>query len=218
MKLGEADADAAVRGRARSRTSRATRRGPEEAVRPPARARATASRPTHDGGPADPRRQGADPGRSADHAEKLGKGKALKDKGKALSDKLTAIEKKLVNPDVKANQDVLNFPPALDHQFAGIASVVASRRREADGLLTGLPTGRSQAELDAIQAELKAVLDKDLAAFNKAVRDADIPPVVVVDEEEARRDVRPSLSPRERVRVRAPPGRSQDPGSSRAEG
>ena len=57
-----------------------------------------------------------------DRAEKLGKGKGLKEKGKALSDKLTAIEKKLVNPDIKANQDVLNFEPALDHQFAGFAT------------------------------------------------------------------------------------------------
>ncbi|MGH9399766.1 MAG: WD40/YVTN/BNR-like repeat-containing protein, partial [Thermoanaerobaculia bacterium] len=54
-----------------------------------------------------------------DRAEKLGKGKALKDQAKAMNEKLTAIEKKLVNPDLKSNQDVLNFPPALDHQFVG---------------------------------------------------------------------------------------------------
>ena len=114
-----------------------------------------------------------------DRAEKLGKGKTLKEKGKALSDKLTAIEKKLVNPDIKSNQDVLNFEPALDHQFAGIATVVAS----ADAK----PTDSSpvylkqiQGELAAVQAELKGVLDRDLADFNKAVRDQDIPPVVVV--------------------------------------
>ncbi len=77
---------------------------------------------------------------------------------------------------MKSNQDVLNFPPALDHQFVGIATVVAS----ADTA----PTDSSyvyfqelENKLAAIQAELKAVLDKDLAAFNKAVRDADIPPV-----------------------------------------
>ena len=111
-----------------------------------------------------------------DRAEKLGKGNALKDDAKAMNEKLTAIEKKLVNPDVKSNQDVLNFPPALDHQFVGIATVVAS----ADTA----PTDTSyiylqelENKMAAIQGELKAVLDKDLAAFNKAVRDADIPPV-----------------------------------------
>jgi hypothetical protein len=111
-----------------------------------------------------------------DRAEKLGKGKALKDQAKALNEKLTAIEKKLVNPDVKSNQDVLNFPPALDHQFVGVASVVSS----ADAP----PTDTSytyfqmlEGKLAGIQSELKGVVDKDLAEFNKAVRDADIPPV-----------------------------------------
>jgi hypothetical protein len=116
---------------------------------------------------------------TADRAEKLGKGKALKDQAKAMNEKLTAIEKKLVNPDVKSNQDVLNFPPALDHQFVGIASVTAS----ADTA----PTDSSytyfqelEGKLSGIQKELAAVLDKDLAEFNKAVRDADVPPVTAV--------------------------------------
>ncbi len=114
-----------------------------------------------------------------DRAEKLGKGKTLKEKGKALSDKLTAIEKKLVNPDIKSNQDVLNFEPALDHQFAGLATVVGSSDSK--------PTDSSpvylkqiQSELASVQAELKAVLDKDLADFNQEVRKEEIPPVVVV--------------------------------------
>jgi photosystem II stability/assembly factor-like uncharacterized protein len=112
-----------------------------------------------------------------DHAERLGKGPELKDEGKALSDKLTAIEKKLVNPDIKSNQDPLNFPPALDHQFAGLASVVSS----ADAK----PTDSSavyykqiRGELDGILKELQAVLDGDLAAFNRRVAQAGIPPVV----------------------------------------
>jgi photosystem II stability/assembly factor-like uncharacterized protein len=111
-----------------------------------------------------------------DRAEKLGKGKGLKDQAKAMNEKLTSIEKKLVNPDVKSSQDVLNFPPALDHQFVGIASDVAS----ADTAPTDTAYVYFQeleGRLAGIQAELKAVLDKDLADFNKAVRDADIPPV-----------------------------------------
>ncbi|HEV2063900.1 MAG TPA: glycosyl hydrolase [Thermoanaerobaculia bacterium] len=111
-----------------------------------------------------------------DRAEKLGKGKALKDQAKAMSEKLTSIEKKLVNPDVKSNQDVLNFPPALDHQFVGIASGVASAdTAPADTAYTYFQ--EIEGRLAGIQAELKAVCDKDLADFNKAVRDADIPPV-----------------------------------------
>ncbi|HYR46253.1 MAG TPA: glycosyl hydrolase, partial [Thermoanaerobaculia bacterium] len=114
-----------------------------------------------------------------DRAEKLGKGKTLREKGKALSDRLTAVEKKLVNPDIRANQDVLNFEPALDHQFAGLATVAASAdAKPTDSLPVYLK--QIQAELASVQAELKAVLDKDLAEFNQEVRKEEIPPVVVV--------------------------------------
>ena len=107
----------------------------------------------------------------------------LETRAKALSEKLTAIEKKLVNPDVKANQDVLNFPPALDHQFAGLASVVSS----ADAKPTDSSVvyyRKIRGELDGIEKELKAALDTDLAAFNRAVQDAGIPPVVAAPKTE----------------------------------
>lgn len=114
-----------------------------------------------------------------ERAAKLGKGAALNDASKALSERLTAIEKKLVNPEIKSNQDVLNFPPALDHQFAGLAAVAAS----ADAK----PTESSyayyrelQGALAGIEKELQAVLEKDLAAFNAKVKEQEIPPVVVV--------------------------------------
>jgi photosystem II stability/assembly factor-like uncharacterized protein len=119
-----------------------------------------------------------------DRAEKLGKGTALKEKGKALSEKLTAVEKKLVNPDLKSNQDVLNFPPALDHQLIGIAVAVSS----ADSK----PTDSSWAyykevsgKLASILAELDSVLGKDLADFNALVRKEEIPPVVVVSKKKS---------------------------------
>ncbi|HEX9688151.1 MAG TPA: glycosyl hydrolase [Thermoanaerobaculia bacterium] len=114
-----------------------------------------------------------------ERAEKLGRGKELKERGKVLSDRLTEIEKKLVNPDLKSNQDVLNFPPALDHQFVGIAVAASSADFK--------PTDGSWAyykevagELTAALAELDAVLSKDLAEFNTSVQKAEIPPVVVV--------------------------------------
>jgi hypothetical protein len=119
-----------------------------------------------------------------ERAEKLGKGTALKDKGKTLSDELTEIEKKLVNPELKSNQDVLNFPPALDHQFVGLAYVVSS----ADAK----PTETSWAyykeiagKLSVIVSELDGVLGKDLAEFNAMVQKSEIPPVVVVPRKKA---------------------------------
>jgi photosystem II stability/assembly factor-like uncharacterized protein len=114
-----------------------------------------------------------------DRAERLGKGTNLKDQAKALSEKLTAVEKKLVNPDIQSSQDVLNFPPALDHQFAGLASVVSSAdAKPTDASLAFYKETRGK--LDAIQAELKALWDTDLVSFNEAVRKAEIPPVAVM--------------------------------------
>jgi photosystem II stability/assembly factor-like uncharacterized protein len=112
-----------------------------------------------------------------DYAERLGKDAGLKEKGKALSEKLSAIEKKLVNPDIKSSQDVLNFPPALDHQFAGLAAALSS----ADAKPTDSEVAyykEIRGRLDGILAELKGVLDGDLTAFNRAVAEAGIPPIV----------------------------------------
>jgi len=114
-----------------------------------------------------------------DRAEKLGKGTTLRDKGKALSEKLTGIEKKLVNPELKSNQDVLNFPPALDHQLIGIASAASSAdTKPTDSAWTYYK--EVSAQLATILGELDGVLSKDLADFNAEVRREEIPPVVVV--------------------------------------
>jgi photosystem II stability/assembly factor-like uncharacterized protein len=111
-------------------------------------------------------------------AKRINKLGTLEEKAKAINDKLSEVEKKLVNPDIKASQDVLNFPPALDHQFAGLASVVSG--------VDARPTDASfvfyretKARLDAILAEMNAVLDTNLAEFNRTTRELDIPPVVV---------------------------------------
>jgi photosystem II stability/assembly factor-like uncharacterized protein len=119
-----------------------------------------------------------------ERAEKLGKGTTLKDRGKTLSDKLTEIEKKLVNPDLKSNQDVLNFPPALDHQLIGIAVAVSSadsKPTDSSGTYYKEVAGK----LAGILSELDGVLGKDLADFNAEVRREEIPPVVVVPKKKA---------------------------------
>jgi hypothetical protein len=113
-----------------------------------------------------------------DRAKRTGKGAGLDEKAKALDEKLTAIEKKLVNPDIKSSQDVLNFPPALDHQVVGLATSVSS----ADARPTDASIAYAKevaARLAAVLAELDGVFATDLAAFNQSVRDAGVPPVVV---------------------------------------
>ena len=111
-----------------------------------------------------------------DRAGRLGKKEPLAAKGKALSEKLTAIEEKLVNPKLKSEQDVLNFPPQLDHQFVGVASVAGSGE--------GAPPASSVAYLAELKGrladlrkQLQSVLDTDLADFNRTVAEQGIPAV-----------------------------------------
>ncbi len=114
-----------------------------------------------------------------EHAEKTGKGSAIGAKAKALTKKLDAIEAKLINPNIKSNEDDLNFEPKLDHEFTNLAGEVGS----ADAKPTA-----SQAEyylvlkkeLDGILAEFRDAVDHDLADFNRTVADEKVAPVTVL--------------------------------------
>jgi hypothetical protein len=112
----------------------------------------------------------------AERAERLGKGDALKKRALALAEKLTAVELALTNPEIKADEDDLNYEPKLDHDWVYLAGVVAS----ADAKPT--PASKEYYELLAkrlgeIRAELQAVLDNDLRGFNEAVAAAHVPAV-----------------------------------------
>ena len=114
----------------------------------------------------------------AGRAERLGK-TALEKPEKALSAKLTALEEKIINPRIKANQDTLNFTPKLDFQIAALAGFVDS----ADAKPTAASFARRMelvAQLDAASKEFDTVVGNELAAFNRAVEDAGIPPVAVL--------------------------------------
>ena len=109
-------------------------------------------------------------------AERLGKGNSLSVRAKALAEELTAVEEKLTNPQIKANEDDLNYEPKLDHDFSDLAGIVSS----ADAR----PTPASvkyyallQSKLAAIEAEYRSIVEHDLAAFNAAVEAAKLPPV-----------------------------------------
>jgi hypothetical protein len=111
-----------------------------------------------------------------DRAERLGKGTALKTQATALADKLTLVEEKLTNPLIQADEDSLIYEPKLDHDWTYLAAVVASadaKPTRSSVQYYGVLKGR----LDAIQAELKTLLDKDVSEFNKAVQAAGVPPV-----------------------------------------
>jgi photosystem II stability/assembly factor-like uncharacterized protein len=103
-------------------------------------------------------------------------GKAIVDAGKALNDKLTAVEEELYQTKNQSGQDPLNFPIKLNNKLAALASVVAS----ADAA----PTDQSVAVYNELVGKINAQLQKlrqtlsvDLPAFNKLVRDQNVPAV-----------------------------------------
>jgi photosystem II stability/assembly factor-like uncharacterized protein len=117
-----------------------------------------------------------------ERADKIGKGGKLSELAKPLTEKLSAVEDKLFNPNLKADEDSLLYTPRLDFQFAALAGVVAS----ADARPTAAALKRYaelRKQLDDILQDLRRVLDQELAAFNKAVRDQDVPPVVFIPRE-----------------------------------
>ena len=111
-------------------------------------------------------------------ARESSEGTTLKEKGRR-SGEVTVDREEARHPELKSNQDVLNFPPALDHQLIGIASAASSAdTKPTDSAWTYYKEVSGQ--LAGILRELDGVLGKDLADFNAEVRRQEIPPVVVV--------------------------------------
>ncbi len=105
-------------------------------------------------------------------------GKAIADAAKDLSAKLTAIEEELYQTKNQSNQDPLNYPIRLNNKLAALAGSVAG----ADAAPTDQAvqvfedlTARTNVQLE----KLKQVMATDVPAFNKLVRDQNVPAVFV---------------------------------------
>jgi photosystem II stability/assembly factor-like uncharacterized protein len=115
----------------------------------------------------------------ADLEKRLGAGadrKPLVDAAKELDRKLTAIEEALYQTKNRSEEDPLNFPIRLNDKLAGVAA--------SAGLGDNPPTAQAEAvreqltaAIDAQLAKLQALWDQDLPAFNRKVRDADVPAI-----------------------------------------
>ena len=111
-----------------------------------------------------------------ERAERLGKGEALKKRAAALAEKLTAVELELTNPEIKADEDDLNYEPRLDHDWVNLAGIVASADRKPTAGSVRM-YGELKAKLDGIVKEYQALMEKDVAEFNRAAEEAKLPRV-----------------------------------------
>ena len=105
-------------------------------------------------------------------------GKAIAEAAKALKAKLTAVEEELYQTKNQSSQDPLNYPIRLNNKLAALTGVV--------GGSDSAPTDQTFAVFEELVGKIDAQLKKleetmrtDLPAFNKMVRDQDIPAVIV---------------------------------------
>ena len=98
--------------------------------------------------------------------------------GDALIRRIEAWEENLIQPRHEGIMDAISFPTMLNEQFLFLKGAVAS----ADAPPTDGSRTRFE-DLEAswlmLKAEMKRLLEEDLAAFNKLYQENDIPAVIV---------------------------------------
>jgi len=93
-------------------------------------------------------------------------------------EKLTAIEEELFQTKNEAGQDPLNFPPMLDNQIAALYGYILSTYDRPNAGATERATDLGR-ELAARIAALEAIIQSDVAEFNRQLRDKGVPGVVI---------------------------------------
>lgn len=102
--------------------------------------------------------------------------KKLKEQANSLIDAITTIEKELYQTKNQSSQDPLNYPIKLNNRLSALVGVVASG--------DNAPTAQSIAVRDEVVSlideqldKLKTIVDTEVANFNKATQDANIPTI-----------------------------------------
>ena len=115
-----------------------------------------------------------------DFVSKQGKDcpKEIKQMSDSLSKELTALEEKLHQTKAKSGQDVLNYPIRLDDKLGGVYDMVSSGNmapsKQARDVYAELAV-----QVDTEMSKLKGILDGGIKAFNKLVREKELPTVVI---------------------------------------
>jgi photosystem II stability/assembly factor-like uncharacterized protein len=97
---------------------------------------------------------------------------------KALARNMTAVEEALYQTKNRANEDPLNFPIKLNNKLAALEGTVESSDH-APTLQSTQVYEDLASQVNAQLETLKKLTGPDLAAFNKLVRDQNVPAVIV---------------------------------------
>jgi photosystem II stability/assembly factor-like uncharacterized protein len=105
-------------------------------------------------------------------------GKEIADAAKSLNAKMKEIEETLYQTKNQSGQDPLNYPIRLNNKLAALTGV-ASSADAAPTAQTYAVYEELVAKINAQLQKLEAILKTDLPAFNKVVRDQEIPAVML---------------------------------------
>ncbi len=98
----------------------------------------------------------------------------------ALKERLAPIEEELIQTQAKVRSDTLNFPVKLNSKLAGVYGAVAGADAAPTKQMTDVFTSLAD-RADAHRATLNEIVDRDVAALNTMIRDAQIPAIVPRD-------------------------------------
>ena len=106
------------------------------------------------------------------------KSKAVQEQAKSLTDELTGVEEALYQTKNRANEDPLNYPVRLNNKLAALLSAVQSSDAQ--------PTQSQQqvyedvaTQVNAQLGKMKGVVEHAVPTLNKAVRDQQVPAVLI---------------------------------------
>jgi hypothetical protein len=102
--------------------------------------------------------------------------KPVGDAAKELDKKMTAVEETLYQTKLKSSQDPLNYPIRLNDKLAGVGDSASAGSFAPTAQQIAVRDELVQ-KIDAQLAILKSIWDNDLPAFNKLVRDQNVPAV-----------------------------------------
>jgi photosystem II stability/assembly factor-like uncharacterized protein len=105
-------------------------------------------------------------------------GEAVSNAATRLKEKLTVIEEELIQSRARVQQDQLNFPSRLNAKLSALTSVVAS----ADGAPTQQAYdvfGDLSTRIDEQLMQLQKVTAEDIAAFNRLIRQSELPAILL---------------------------------------
>ncbi len=105
-------------------------------------------------------------------------GRRIAQQADSIKGRLAAVEEQIYQVKNRSSQDPLNYPIRLNNKIASLAGVV--------GGAEAAPTAQSVQVFDELSAalqgqldRLKAVLDADIPAFNRLVKESDVPAIIL---------------------------------------